>query len=82
MDILGIVSALAPDHVAHVPHTQLEGAGTDVQVQCGCSVRLTFLATEIAKLEPATKAAIAFQVGMRGAVSASTSPSVTNEGSE
>ncbi len=61
MDILGIVGALAPDHVAHVPHSQLEG-GADVQVQCGCSVRLTFLATEIAKLEPAEKAAIAFGV--------------------
>jgi hypothetical protein len=68
MDILGIVSALAPDHVAHVPHTQLDSTNTDVVVQCACSVRLTFLATEIAKLEPAAKAAIAFQVGKRGAV--------------
>ena len=62
MDILGIVGALAPDHIAHVPHTRIDG-GTDVQVQCGCSVRFTFLATEIAKLEPATKAAVAFGVG-------------------
>ena len=71
MDILGIVAALAPDHVAHVPHTQLDGPGTDIQVQCGCSVRLTFLATQIAKLDPIEKATIAFQVGTRGAVSAS-----------
>ncbi len=72
MDILGIVSALAPDHIAHVPHTQLDSANTDVQVQCGCSVRLTFLATEIAKLDPIAKAEIAFQVGTRGAVSTPT----------
>lgn len=61
MDILGIVSALAPDHIAHIPHAQLESPNTDVQVQCGCSVRFTFLATEIAKLEPVEKAAIAFR---------------------
>ena len=66
MDILGIIGALAPDHIAHVPHTQLDGLNTDVQVQWGCSVRLTFLATEIAKLEPAEKAAIAFK-GARAA---------------
>jgi len=60
MDILGIIAALAPDHIAHVPHTQLDAPGTDIQVQCACSVRFTFLATEIAKLEPAEKAAIAF----------------------
>jgi len=71
MDILGIVSALAPDHVAHVPHTQLDSTNSDVQVQCGCSVRFTFLATEIAKLEPAAKAAIAFR-GARAAASAPT----------
>ena len=69
MDILGIVSALAPDHAAHIPHTHLDAEGSDVEVKCGCSVRLTFLATEIAKLEPTTKAEIAFQVGTRGEVS-------------
>jgi hypothetical protein len=60
MDILGIVAALAPDHIAHVPHSQLESPNTDVQVQCGCSVRFTFLATEIAKIGPVAKAVIAF----------------------
>jgi predicted Na+-dependent transporter len=81
MDILGIVAALAPDHVQHVPHTQLESATTDVAVQCGCSVRFTFLATEIAKLEPAEKATIAFQVGTRSAV-VSTATDITNEGTQ
>lgn len=68
MDIIGIVAALAPDHVFHVPHTVLE-SGADVQVQCGCSVRLTFLGVEIAKLDPIQKAEIAFQVGTRSEVS-------------
>lgn len=70
MDILGIVAALAPDHATHVPHTQLDASGTDIQVQCACSVKFTFLATEIAKLEPTTKATIAFQVGTRSATPA------------
>lgn len=70
MDILGIVAALAPDHALHVPHTQVDGPGPDVQVHCGCSVRLTFLATQLAKLDPIQKAEIAFQVGTRSATSA------------
>lgn len=68
MDILGIVSAFAPDHAVHAAHEQ-EGVGPDVQVKCSCGVRLTFLATEIAKLEPAVKAEIAFQVGTRSGFS-------------
>ena len=67
MDILGIVAALAPDHAIHVPHAQIYSPNTDVIVQCACSVRLTFLATEIAKLDPIQKATLAFQVGTRGA---------------
>lgn len=70
MDILGIVAALAPDHALHGHHEQVDGIGTDVEVKCGCSVRLTFLATEISKLEPTVKAEIAFQVGGRSGVSA------------
>lgn len=69
MDIIGIVAALAPDHVFHVPHEVVDTANTDVEVKCGCSVRLTFLATEIAKLDPIQKAEIAFQVGTRSEVS-------------
>ncbi len=65
MDIAGIVAALAPDHAIHAAHEQ-EGAGPDVQVKCSCGVRLTFLATQIAKLDPVQKAEIAFQVGTRG----------------
>lgn len=79
MDILGIVAALAPDHAEHVPHEQLDSATADVEVKCGCSVRLTFLATEIAKLEPTVKATIAFQVGTRSEV-VSKATDLTNEG--
>jgi hypothetical protein len=67
MDILGIVAALAPDHALHVPHEVID-SGADVQVKCGCSVRLTFLGVEIAKLDPVQKASIAFQVGTRSEV--------------
>lgn len=80
MDILGIVAALAPDHALHVPHTQVDSPNTDVQVMCGCSVRLTFLATEIAKLDPVAKAEIAFQVGTRSAANAPAGDVLTNEG--
>jgi len=68
MDILGIVAALAPDHAVHATQEQLDSMGPDVDVKCSCGVRLTFLATEIAKLEPTTKAEIAFQIGTRSTV--------------
>jgi len=70
MDILGIVAALSPDHAVHATQEQLDSTGPDVEVKCSCGVRLTFLATEIAKLEPAAKAEIAFQVGTRSEVTA------------
>ncbi len=70
MDILGIVSALAPDHALHGAHEQVEGIGPDIEVKCQCSARLTFLATEIAKLEPVVKSpTIEHQHGHRSKVS-------------
>jgi hypothetical protein len=69
MEIFGIVAALAPDHALHAAHEQTNENGPDVQVKCSCGVRLTFLATEIAKLNPVQKAEIAFQVGGRSDVS-------------
>lgn len=70
MDIIGIVAALAPDHVLHGHQSQLDAPGPDVQVLCSCGVRFTFLATQLAKLDPIQKAEIAFQVGTRGATPA------------
>ncbi len=49
--LIGLVGALAPDHVPHAGHQVVEAPESgDVQVMCGCSVRLTFLAAQIAAI--------------------------------
>ncbi len=51
-DLRGIISALAPDHIAHAGHEIVGGEGGDIEVKCGCSVRLTFLSAQLAALKP------------------------------
>ncbi len=51
-DLKGIISALAPDHVPHHGHEITHKEGGDIEVKCGCSVRLTFLAAQLAALKP------------------------------
>lgn len=45
----GLIEALAPDHVQHIGR-EFTTAGKDVQVKCGCGVRLTFLAAQISAI--------------------------------
>lgn len=52
-----IVAVLAPDHAEHLRDYNkktptLFVPGTDVQVMCSCSVRLTFLAAQISAITP------------------------------
>ena len=45
----GLIEALAPDHAQHIGR-EFATVGHDVQVKCGCGVRLTFLAAQIAAI--------------------------------
>lgn len=49
--LIGLVGALAPDHVKHHAHEVMDAHdGGDVEVKCGCGVRLTFLAAQISAI--------------------------------
>lgn len=62
--LIGIVSALAPDHVPHAGHQLMAYLGNgDIEVKCGCSVRFTFLATQIAALNAPKAASKPTKVG-------------------
>jgi len=64
--LIGLVGALAPDHVPHHGH-EVVSAGNDVEVKCGCGVRLTFLAAQIAAIAPPPATASSPKAQAKGA---------------